>query len=426
MGGGLMQLVAYGSQDVYLTGNPQITFWKVVYRRHTNFALESVKQDFNGTVRAGSSVVATISRNGDLIHKSYLVVTPNDNVSSIADVIDSVELEIGGQQIDKHLGSWMDVWNELSLPKSKRAGWESMTKSVQFTWSGDEVEYGEVKLVDSVKYKDKDDTELATYDDTNKEWTKSNASPHPRPNLVTDGKLDSSEFKDGDKITRLDTDTDTDTVVTMAEVKFTGQKVYIPLEFFFCTNPGLALPLIALQYHEVRLKFKLGDAVANAELWVDYVYLDTDERRRMAQSSHEFLITQVQHQDTSQSGDTRLNFNHPCKELVWRLDGNAFGNSDTEGMTKLTLNGHERAAPRGHKYFNRVQPFQHHTCIPGDDKIGVYSFALKPEDSQPSGSCNFSRIDNAQLKLPYSGDIWATNWNVLRIMSGMGGLAYSN
>ena len=114
MGGGLMQLVAYGSQDVYLTGNPQITFWKVVYRRHTNFALESVRQDFNGTVRSGSNVVATISRNGDLIHKAYLEVKPNGPVTNIADVIKTVELEIGGQQIDKHQGSWMDTWNELS------------------------------------------------------------------------------------------------------------------------------------------------------------------------------------------------------------------------------------------------------------------------------------------------------------------------
>ena len=203
------------------------------------------------------------------------------------------------------------------------------------------------------------------------------------------------------------------------------KKVYIPLEFYFCTNPGLALPLIALQYHEVRIKVHTGDKVDTANLWVDYVYLDTDERRKMAQSSHEYLITQLQHQDFSGiGGDQRLNFNHPCKELVFKVDS-------TPGATdnvKLTLNGHERAAPRPFKYFNTVQPYQHHTRIPDDEKIGVYSFALKPEESQPSGSCNFSRIDNAQLKIDNAsgGHIWATNWNVLRIMSGMGGLAYSN
>ena len=344
MGGGLMQLVAYGSQDVYLTGNPQISFWKVVYRRHTNFALESVRQDFNGVVRSNGNVVATISRNGDLIHKTYLVVTPTktttttdgventvpDNIQNIADVISSVELEIGGQQIDKHYGEWMDVWNELSLPASKTDGWEEMTQG-------------------------------------------------------------------------------------------TG-KVYIPLEFFFCTNPGLALPLIALQYHEVRLKFTLGAKVSDATLWVDYIYLDTDERRRMAQSSHELLITQLQQQTESNAQNVRLNFNHPVKELVWKVD------DQPPDTMKLSLNGHDRMAPREFKYFNKVQPYQHHTRIPSSNNIGVYSFALKPEDSQPSGSCNFSRIDNSQLVASSSVSltVWATNWNVLRIMSGMGGLAYSN
>ena len=340
MGGGLMQLVAYGSQDVYLTGNPQITFWKVVYRRHTNFALEAVRQDFNGTAKAHGNVVATISRNGDLIHKAYLVVQTNGASTCVADLIKTVELEIGGQQIDKHYGEWMDVWNDLSCPTGKKNGWDQMVKVGN------------------------------------------------------------------------------------------GGTAYIPLEFFFCTNPGLALPLIALQYHEVRIKFTLGGMVEEngASLWVDYVYLDTDERRRMAQSSHEFLITQLQQQEET-SSNARLNFNHPVKELVWKnhtLDSN--GDPDKPDSIKLTLNGHDRMAPRDWKYFNKVQPYQHHTNIPSDSTIGVYSFALKPEDSQPSGSCNFSRIDNAQLSVSNANDltIWATNWNVLRIMSGMGGLAYSN
>ena len=359
MGGGLMQLVAYGSQDVYLTGNPQITFWKVVYRRHTNFALESVVQTFNGNVTHGSNVVATISRNGDLIHKCYLEVTPNaitpeTGAFTVDDFIDSVELEIGGQQIDKQTGKWMDVWNKLSLDESKRNGWNAMmtgTKAVAASGTGDD---------------------------------------------ATDAKA--------------------------------VEKVFIPLEFFFCTNPGLALPLIALQYHEVRMKFKLGARVAEANLWVDYVYLDTDERRKMAQSSHEFLITQLQSQDYNGTNQ-RLNFNHPVKELVWEHDPKALGTVGTAtGECKITLNGHERAAPRDWKYFNKVQPFQHHTSVPSDTTIGVYSFALKPEESQPSGSCNFSRIDNAQISLGNCTEatVYATNWNVLRIMSGMGGLAYSN
>ena len=236
-----------------------------------------------------------------------------------------------------------------------------------------------------------------------------------------------------------------------------GEKIYVPLQFYFCTNPGLALPLIALQYHEVRIKVELGDLTAitasgsvpsTPKLWVDYVYLDTDERRKMAQSSHEYLITQLQADggntvSSEQSTSARLNFNHPVKELVWVVDTSdklgvmgTLSELSSNPVHKLTLNGHERAAPREGRYFSHVQPYQHHTRIPYSadcgGKINVYSFALKPEESQPSGSCNFSRIDNAQLVTTPSGNgnstlkIFATNWNVLRIMSGMGGLAYSN
>ena len=267
MGGGLMQLVAYGSQDVYLTGNPQITFWKVVYRRHTNFALEAVEQTFNGTAATGSNVVASISRKGDLIHKCYLVFenkngTAVNKFKDAHNLIKSVELEIGGQQIDKQYGDWMTIWNELSLPEDKQKGYESMVGAVQ------------------------------------------------------------------------------------------DEKIYIPLQFYFCTNPGLALPLIALQYHEVRIKVEFGNLSAitastpgsvpsTPKLWVDYVYLDTDERRKMAQSSHEYLITQLQADGGntvtgSSSTHARLNFNHPVKELVWVVDGAANQLGNMGNLTELS------------------------------------------------------------------------------------------
>ena len=430
MGGGLMQLVAYGSQDVYLTGNPQITFWKVVYRRHTNFALESVRQDFNGTVRSGSNVVATISRNGDLIHKAYLEVKPKSRVTNIADVIDTVELEIGGQQIDKHQGSWMDTWNELSLPLSKQAGWNGMTQSL-LTNSAPLEDIADPALpqstsVGGILYEKSGSTITKfEWDGANNKWVKSTgdltgatgslvAPTTYTPDTSFSGTGTNSKLDLGFVCYKWETN-------QWVKYTYSQDNLFIPLEFFFCTNPGLALPLIALQYHEVRLKFTLGDKVQDAELWVDYVYLDTDERRRMAQSSHEFLITQLQHQGESNPTNARLNFNHPVKELVWKYDSGV-----TTGNHKLTLNGHDRMAPRDWKYFNKVQPYQHHTRVPTSNDIGVYSFALKPEDSQPSGSCNFSRIDNAQLTVSGDCDIWAVNWNVLRIMSGMGGLAYSN
>jgi hypothetical protein len=689
MGGGLMQLVAYGAQDIYLTGNPQITFFKVVYRRHTNFSMESIQQTLDGSVGPCKKVSCTISRNGDLIHKMYIRIhhsvancacgasgiptstegymtkspipmipdtintdnTVTDDVSVCAnDLINSVEIEIGGQKIDKHYGDWLNIWTQLSTSASKNVGLEELL------------------------------------------------------NLKK------------------------------------GKYSYVPLQFWFCRNPGLALPLIALQYHEVKLKIEFTKDKAGgscngamceltpdsadwttASLWVDYIYLDTDERRRFAQVSHEYLIEQLQFTGTEtlesgSSSNVRLNFNHPVKELIWRATGMVattqtdkrtdttnnpvigytdvtkhrytltFGGAATKnlpgtwfdgtntlvtfptivgatvgnewtgevvsvttapqsGATKgtsdtaavlvvdvtiapgqsgpadgenikisgttvrltdyvpltvgivnkdvsaaanqlalgdpvvydddallgpfigllhaaatgtetsivvnspvgdplsiasnllsgstnalatmklsidntasaahvavtlddvatagarvigadvtitdvgtpvlttvsepvykharsgvsggtdgaavnaggnvcaaaswsdvtLQLNGHERFSERHSEYFRLVQPLQHHTSIPADSGIHVYSFALKPEEHQPSGTCNFSRIDNAVLKLSGMTDlngttaedgstamsgatlrVYAVNYNVLRIMSGMGGLAYSN
>jgi len=369
MGGGLLQLVAYGAQDVYLTGNPQITFWKVVYRRHTNFAMEAIEQSFNGSPRFGSRVTAQISRNGDLIHRMWLQVELPELAAGKSYVdkaglalIKSVELEIGGQKIDKHYGEWMHIWNELSLPMGKQAGYSALT--------------GEGGLAKNT--------------------------------------------------------------------------VYVPLEFWFCRNPGLALPLIALQYHDVKVNIefedigKVSDATAavdganmDARLWVDYVFLDTDERRRFSQMSHEYLIDQLQFTgDETTLGNIKLSFNHPVKELVWVLK--AAGDekleySGTMEAAKLQLNGHDRFATRPAAYFELVQPFQHHENVPIGKNIYVYSFALKPEEHQPSGTLNMSRIDTASLKLERlanapaaTAKVFATNYNVLRILSGMGGLAYSN
>ena len=468
MGGGLLQLVAYGAQDVYLTGNPQITFFKVVYRRHTNFAIEAIQQTFNGTPGYGQTVNCQISRNGDLINRVYLQVTL-PKITGITDaavglryvnyiglrLINSVVIEIGGQQIDKHYSDWLYIWNELSLPYGKRYGYDTMVGA---------------------------DKDITSFNDTT---------------------------------------------------------LYIPLEFWFCRNVGLALPLIALQYHEVKIKIdfeqkskcliNLADMTLNStsseaigststsgaadltdmSLWVDYIFLDTDERRRFAQLSHEYLIEQLQFTGTETLNNNannriKLNFNHPCKELIWVAKPNNyikkacwynytdkdhvdfttsiigeqkplssqitagvnnyitnFGASnymagfDFTGLNMapssastpfkdaiLQLNGNDRFSVRNGTYFSYVQPYQHHTNIPCNPGINVYSFALKPEDHQPSGTLNMSRIDTATLMVntkdikniaatpepvTYDGiNIYAVNYNVLRILSGMGGLAYSN
>ena len=426
MGGGLMQLVAYGAQDIYLTGNPQITFFKVVYRRHTNFAVESIEQTFNGQADFGKRVTATISRNGDLIQQMYLeVVLPYYASASSTNwvygvgnaMVKQAEIEIGGQLIDRQYGEWMNIWTELTVPAGNRDG----------------------------------------YDD-----------------------------RVGNRVTGIPVAT---TSNYNADVR-----LYVPLQFWFNRNPGLALPLIALQYHEVKLNLELNSLATltsesntftnsvSIKLYVDYVYLDTDERRRFAQVSHEYLIEQVQFtgDETISNGDTNknvtLNFNHPVKELIWvHRQGNFpvsssttlwnymdFSNGtttdkDTFNTGKLQLNGHDRFSVRYADYFRKVQNYEHHKRVPRTNpelnnwatgagtlyyrrqNIYSYSFALSPEEHQPSGTCNFSRIDNAVLQLTYttatpddtplSGlnlKVFAVNYNVLRIMSGMGGLAYSN
>ena len=540
MGGGLMQLVAYGAQDVYLTGNPQITFWKVTYRRHTNFAMESIEQTFNGQADFGRRVQCTVSRNGDLAYRTYLQITlpeinQSDGGASLnclarwldypgEQLISMVEVEIGGQRIDRQYGDWMHIWNQLTLTSEQESGYHKMIgQTSQLTYLTDP-EFSEVA-------------------------TACGATSVPEAVCAPRNALPETTL-------------------------------YIPLQFWFCRNPGLALPLIALQYHEVKINIEIrpldeclfavhevhpsataGQKVANAyakslvaaSLYVDYVFLDTDERRRMAQNPHEYLIEQLQFTGDesigSSSNKVKLNFNHPCKELVWvvqpdlhvaycdsfigatplhralgaqpfnytdaldalpntilafgsrgqnttvidtatglfadglstsatataKSDSVDAGNTTTattgtgldaaantaSGVSdagvfvlaetalnmhcwgenpvvtaKLQLNGQDRFSEREGTYFDLVQPFQHHTRNP-DTGINVFSFALRPEEHQPSGTCNFSRIDNATLQLVVSAAaiggvqtakvrVYATNYNVLRIMSGMGGLAYSN
>jgi hypothetical protein len=373
MGGGLMQLVAYGAQDIYLTGNPQITFFKVVYRRHTNFAMEAVAQTFSGSNSVGGKAVATVARNGDLVGRMYVEFdnlnrgSVNDGHNTGAKAITDVNVEIGGQEIDKHTGAWMEAWSELTEPNptgvSSAAGGDTLFQKMS---------------------------------------------------------LMGGAVKPGAAI----------------------NKVWVPLQFWFNRNPGLALPLIALQYHEVKVTVNFGNSAAcdfsDAQLWADYIYLDTDERRRFAQVSHEYLIEQVQEQSFSDSSNCDLTFNHPVKELVWTGAWNDSNDGTfvvlANGTWTLKLNGHDRFAARDVKYFTRTQVWQHHTGHGGvstKDSIAVYSFALKPEEHQPSGTCNFSRIDNAQLKQTTGTttagcSVYAVNYNVLRVMSGMGGLAYSN
>ena len=472
MAGGLMQLVAYGAQDVYLTGNPKVTFFQAVYKRHTNFAMENIQQTVNGSATSNGRVSVTIARNGDLIGEMYVDLQSNvcntfsgtaasiglttgfpDSCWTAERCITDIELSIGGQRIDKHYQRWWRLYSELYLDESKKANYAKLTCNST----------GE---------------------------------------LYTGGGNSGSNA---------------------------GQ-VMLPLLFFFNRNPGLYLPLIALQYHEVRLDFDLSAEystcfLATFNVWGNYVYLDTEERRRFAQKGHEYLIEQVQHTGndsliTSSATPTvnlagaqiRLSYNHPVKELIWCVTNNSgfygkqlwdftsnanstgvilstytsnvsvFGpaNSNafavpmgfgtgcpliisgpskfvmieegtpitTTGITgnlqsvgplssfRLILNGQDRMKDQSGKYYNQTEPYWHHSGNPYPG-IYCYSFALKPEEHQPTGTCNFSRIDNAQVDvrikagiLPSAAgntlEMFAVNYNVLRIQSGMGGLAFSN
>jgi len=483
-----MQLVAYGAQDVYLTGDPMITHFKTVYRRHTNFSMDTIEQTFNGDVNFGTQVSAIISRHGDLISGMYIKTTLPDLTTTLDTTVSRwtenighflikyVEIEIGGQIIDRHYGEWLDIWAQLTVPAGKRTGYNQM---------------------------------------------------------IGQGKLDALGRPTG-----LQKDIDTG--------KTLGQTLYIPLQFWFCRNIGLALPIIALQYHIVKVNVKFADAVdlvrtgttlgvnrlSNTSLWVDYIYLDIDERRKFSQNAHEYLIDQLQFNDgyTVQANTSRYNtvtqkipisFNHPIKELIWvvqpvnystgnnrqpsnytsiisqpPLDQEEYKIDNLSSLSvvtlmnnikifnqssiappgslnpvisaKLTLNGHDRTTTLPGDYFNKIMPMKCHTNIPESPGINVYSFALKPEDIQPSGSCNFSKIDNACLTLNLATlqsidsiseypdcleikentdgtqvivgttnapvyasrsctvNVYAVNFNVLRIMSGLGGVAFIN
>ena len=467
MGGGLMQLVAYGAQDVYLTGDPQITYFKVVYRRHTNFSMECIEQTFNGTSGANKKVSCTVSRNGDLIAGMHIEVPLAGSPTSVmtnASYIKDVEVEIGGQKIDKHYGEWLDIWMDLSISNDKIGGprlgetASMLAAEVLVATTGADVTVtSTVTTVVSIACTGGSGSGLvigATPSAAAAGATVifSVLSPgfgYQSGDIIniTQAQLNAGVgFSAANKavaITLLDADFGAPAVgpasglyTMLGNNATSARSAFVPLQFWFNRNVGLALPLIALQYHEVKVNISLGaSATANTKLWVDYIYLDTEERKRFAQMSHEYLIDQLQFPGSEtvsgSSAKARLNFNHPVKEIVWITGTSATDRVKGCSTAKLMLNGHDRFASRVGEYFTEVQPFYHHTKASPKADVYVYSFALRPEEHQPSGTCNFSRIDNATLSVGIQNSatslrVYAVNYNVLRVVSGMGGLAYSN
>jgi len=581
MSGGILQLVAIGAQDQFLTGSPTITFWRVTHRQYSMFAIEAIEQTFNGQADFGRRVQCQITRSGDLAYRTYLQVTLPQISQQMGNttyvngqavtsgvyarwldfpgeqLIAQVEVEVGGQRIDRQYGDWMHIWNQLTMTEAKLRGYFKMVgNTTQLTFITD--------------------PSFATVSGpcTNNGPTQVCAPRNALPETT----------------------------------------LYVPLQFWFCTNPGLALPLIALQYHDVRINLDFrpieeclwavttlncnsgspvqtgvttqytpgsvvsatvayNQSLTSAALYVDFVFLDTSERRNVAATAHEYLITQLQFNGDESIGSSankiKINFNHPVKELIWvvqpdqnvdycssltcdatlfrvlgaqpfnytdavdalpnaihafggpqsiagtsnsfinanglfedagaddayfptgwsgywhgpsnpynepglggvsvpyipnsngylqdptshglvestvsdagtfvltetSLDMHCWGNNPVV-TAKLQINGQDRFSEREGSYFSTVVPFECHTRNP-DEGINVYSFALKPEDHQPSGTCNFSRIDNSYLQLVVSNAtvqgtntakvrIYGVNYNLFRCVSGMGGLAFSS
>ena len=406
MGGGLLQLVAVGVQDIYLIGNPQITFFKTIYKRYTNFSLESMQLSIDGRTDFGQYIQVSIDRKGDLVKDILfdilLPILPSGYywTNGIGNVLlKQIDLEIGGQLIDRHYSYWLDIWSQLTINESKIGAYNSMV--------------GNYNSLSSLE---------------------TNAQQQLR--------------------------------------------VQIPMFFWFNREYSMALPLIALQYHDVVLKVKLQDlnscirhnaidtplqgyVIQQFRVWADYINLDMEERKQFAQTTHEYLIDQLQFAgDTSITGDQTkevkvLNFNHPVKEIYWTnikntylqsniLTGNQYLDyslsltlqSETFNEATILLNGIERFERRPAQYFRLVQNYQFHTRY-STKNIYTYSFSLFPEKHQPSGSCNMSKITTTTLYIDYSNitnpnnnslvlKVFGLNYNIFRIISGMGGLSFSS
>ena len=474
-GGALMQLVAYGASDVYLTGDPKVTFFQSAYKRHTNFAMETVQQTVSGNAGPGGLVSVTMARSGDLIGDMFVVLQPtptaysqltSNNVANdmcwVAErAFSSVELFIGGQSIDKHYQLWFRLYAEVFLNETKKMNYGKLS-SVAVPSQGTSIAYVYLPLIFFF-----------------------NRNPGLYLPLIA---LQYHEVR----------------------IDFTLSSQYAN---YFGTNPF--------------------------NVWANYVYLDTVEREKFAKTPHEYLIEQVQYINPDPVGYAnentpsviRMQYNHPVKELIWCYQNNSIGTNPnalwnfsssvanvnvtvdlnlvaqstsftppnwtgspviftppafssslyvtaasnvttgntisvqsnvlsgnvfwTEGgmpqygvtanniygqevgpmhQAKLILNGTDRFVPQFGKYFNQYQPYQYHTGSPYPG-IYVYSFAIKPEELQPSGTCNFSRIDMAQIAvnlktgMPYQNiqqQMFAVNYNILRIQSGLGGVAFAN
>ena len=538
MPGGLLQLSAYGSQNEYLNGNPQMTFFKVVYKRFTNFSMESIKQNLEGPneldVNNKIKLQCKVPRNADLINKVFFTFNLPDIYSGYnpesgqcykfqwiknigTNIIDHVDIIIGGQLIDRQYGEWLNVWSELNVTQSQKESYNYLIGNTS-------------DIYDPENYP-------------------GNNGVYPTSTL--DESLTSDPEFSGIDYLMIN-----NTYERCASIK--GRRIYVPLSFWFCQNSGLALPLISLQYHEIYINLELKSVSSlytiidtnrdsvnygirvkpnsvnikeainsfllpgkiteiyssltnpsdtyrgwgfEPALEINYIFLDVVERKKFAKISHEFLITQVtRNQFLGVVGNKTLELilHHPVKNLVWttkRNDMESFNiynnytnwfDEDVDPHTmawvnqiynlnnqaglddslvknkipskstsiyyyknilknaKLLFDGKDRISVKDNIYFNYLEPFNTSLVSPKEG-IYSYSFGIDNHKFQPSGSCNMSRIkkislevetnptekkfslnENLQYQYLYDINVYAVNFNILRIMAGMGGLSFSN
>jgi len=410
--GGLIQLVSIGAQDVALIGEPNASLWKSEYNRGKLFSLESIEQNIIGSVNYGESVSFLLSRSGDLVTGLMMELTLRRGPSSVTDprpfypaehFFEGIELLIGGQRIDFIPHNWLRVYSQLYYDNTQSSSYNNMTS------------FG---------------------------------------------------------------------------VETSGQErtFYVPIPFFFnnAWNTKLSLPLIALQYHEVEFRLKLtnGSNITGIDtsftpklrVYADYVFLDSPERLWFAKNPHEYVITQLQTQKsvvtvdaTNRNYKMYMNLNHPVKNITWVLTpgdtthgqftclpGDTLDNTAAPIQSAtIVIDGNERFATRRGNYFQTANPWLSMSGQPLSAGIYTYNFGLHDRIGMTQrGTMNFSRVDNSMIKFTTKAavidrpthtqattdetqtytdnstlntlEIFAVNYNVLKIMSGMAGLAYAN
>lgn len=456
-----MSLLAVGAQDEYIHVGPEMSYFRQVYRKCTNFSMESVRMTFQTSPvleASGTSYTCRIARVGDLLQQMYLsfelpdIYSDDDLrfrwIKNIANhMIVSYSVRLDSVLIDQKWGEWMDIWNELTLTQEKKWAYDRMSGNVE-EFTNPKSLMPLVRVVNNRLY-------YSTYP--------------------------VSEGPDRPSIRR--------------------RRLYVPLDFWFCKNPSLALPLIGLQYQNVEVTIELrrveelyqvfdratgmhmspakfrsfprnaGKDVSisrfltfagagtrrstidlNAYIDCNFYFLDEAERRKIAATNADYLVERVYR--SSQEGiltntTVDLKIANPVKETVWamrRTDANEYNewanytaaypenpNFPILASAKIMWNGLERMEEKPAAYFQYLQPYQHHTSSPRDG-IYSYSYAIYPEKVQPSGTFNATAIQKIQMYFTtetypdvqeYEVMIYTVYYNIFRIFGGSGNMAFT-